>query len=281
MKIKLASLLLFAFLLPEWLYAQGENQIMVHPTRIVMEDNTYDELRVTNHGPTTVLYRITVIDMEMDENGMLQTISDDEAPEWSLKPWLRIGPRQFRVGSGRTQRIRLAAPIPRDTPREYRSHLLIQAIDTNADSPSSDMRDDEGPIVLNLNMLYGVAVPVFARTPGLPVSAVKLRDINIERDANTATGKVRLFAEFEGKRSAFGNFSVYYRPDINSERILLGELNRIAIYHERGRNVEIPLQYVVRHPAEDSLIEVEYHTRMGNERVVLAKASLYLNSADE
>ena len=97
-------------------------------------------LTVTNRGPVTTSYRLSLAEVDYRPDGSVMYVAPDAA-RWPIEsPYLRIAPRgEITLAPGESQHIRIAAALsPGLAPGEYRSHLrLSERTDGAGAAPSN------------------------------------------------------------------------------------------------------------------------------------------------
>ena len=95
--------------------AQGAGDLVVSPTRVVLEGRTRSaQLGLVNKGSTTATYRITVVNMHMDESGAIKEVAKPVDGQQFADDLFRYSPRQVTLEPGASQAIRLLLRKPKD-----------------------------------------------------------------------------------------------------------------------------------------------------------------------
>lgn len=220
--------------------ALGYGELMVHPTRIVLEPGEHSaQLEVINNGAETVTYRVALVNKRMTEDGQFEPVPEGE-PGYYADPFVRYTPRQFTLAPGTSQIVRLLARLPADAETgEYRSHLSIRAL------PPARLPGTAQPgqgFSVQLTPIYGVSLPVILRHSGLSAQ-VGLGGLEF-REAPASSqhaGGLLVRLTRDGSRSVYGNVTVFFTPDGGDEQVI-GRANGVAVYTpNRVRTLEVPL----------------------------------------
>ncbi len=200
--------------------------LVVSPTRIILEGRARSaEVFLHNNGNTAATYRISLIELEMDEHGQTteKTAPSDGSSAASL---LRYSPRQVVLAAGSTQTVRLQVRKPEHlAPGEYRSHFLFRAVPDDSPEPKP-AADVEPRIGISIKAIYGVSIPVILRHG--PVQAKgSLSELRLGQ------GPERQVLSFqinrEGNRSLYGDLQATWRPR-GGKPVPAGRLNGVAVY---------------------------------------------------
>lgn len=226
----------------------GLGDITVTPTRIVLEGRERSgTISLANTGGAKATYRLTVVNMRMDQNGAFEEIPDGaERPgELFAETLFRFAPRQVSLEPGETQVIRVAARKPAGLAAgEYRSHLVIRAI-PQPDAASSIERKSSGSgLEVSLAVIPGIALPVIVRH-GEVSSDASLSDLRYEPPApagDRKSGNLSFRLNRSGNGSVYGDLSASYFPPGGDAEILVSEVNQLAVYTPNAyRLVKMPL----------------------------------------
>lgn len=119
-----------------------EAKLQAYPSRLVLKPGqTSAEISVINGGTATGQYRLTLQDMRMPQEGVLENVPEGQEDAFSLKPFVRATPRSVTVPAGQSQKFRLLMRIPSDTPAgEYRTHahIVMTADNVGGAEPPAD-----------------------------------------------------------------------------------------------------------------------------------------------
>lgn len=234
--------------------AHAAGDLLVAPTRVVLDGQRGTEVILNNIGSETATYRISLELRRMTSDGKLEDVSAEEANaiEKAAKQMIRYAPRRVTLPPNQPQAIRLGVRPPEGLgDGEYRAHLLFRAL-PKARSVVEQANAPAGGFSIALTPIYGVTIPIIVRQGNLQASAA-IANPRIEKDEN---GQAFAFdLSRQGNRSTYGEIRVMKSGQ--SEPVLLAR--GIAIYPEiAGRKVALPI------PAEIAAqitgpISVEYY----------------------
>lgn len=213
--------------------AQGAGDLVVSPTRIMFEGRTRSaKVTLANRGSATATYRISLIDMNMDGNGQLNQLAEDETSATSAKNIIRYAPRQIDIPPGGTQVVRLSLRKPAGlADGEYRSHMFFRAVppEGTGRSVTDDNPLKKGELRIQLVPIYGVTIPVIVRNGQLS-AATTMDNLSLIAATEDAPQKLEIELSRTGNQSAFGDLVATYRPAGGGENIVVGRISRIAVY---------------------------------------------------
>jgi hypothetical protein len=217
-------------------YAQGD--LLVAPTRVVIDGRGGAEVILNNTGATEATYRITLELRRMNENGELEAVERQEAntTEEAAMEMIRYAPRRVTLPPAQPQAIRInARPSPDLPDGEYRVHMSFNAIPETERVEDADDALPAGGISIKLIPVYGITIPVIVRKGVLEATA----GIGNPRIVQSEYGpQLELELSRQGEGSVFGEVRVV-RPG-ESDPLYLAR--GIAVYPEiGGRKVLLPL----------------------------------------
>lgn len=205
------------------------NNFKLDKTRIVLDEDTRrDEIRIYNESDGLQSFKVSLIEMEMNEEGSLVQV---EKYENSAQPYLRIGPRVSRdVKPHSFQKVRI---IKKKTPKqgEYRSHLVVEAL------TQEPIKQVSG-IFIRPNLKY--VIPIFVRQGQEP------SELRIDKPGVTEDGKLDIILSKVGNSSVSGNIVVL---DKNNEELF--RANQVSVYPEvekRHLATELLVEDIKGHP---------------------------------
>jgi len=228
----------------------GVGDLLVAPTRIVIDGNRGTEVVLDNIGVDVANYRISLELRRMDADGNLQDVPLDQANEHEKQTLdiISYAPRRVTLPPNQPQSIRVGVRAPEGLPDgEYRAHMVFRAI---PDAPTATAATADKNVSIKLIPIYGVLIPVIVRRGNLQVSA-EITDAHLgivhppKSPSGASTPEVAAVPALDfvlkrsGTRSVFGNIRVL-RAGV--EKPLL-EVKGIAVYAEIAqRNVELALK---------------------------------------
>jgi P pilus assembly chaperone PapD len=229
---------------------QRPGDLVIAPTRIVLDDkNRVNEINLVNTGAQSVRYRITIVDMEMSEDGAMKRIQSSDTSAAGI---LRLSPREVLLQPGVSQRIKIAALFPEGAQdRELRSHLSFeQILPPREGNPSPD-----GPgsgLSIRLNVRSVVTIPVICRH-GRLFAETSISSASIENDQTGSS--VRFALTRTGSRSVRGDVTVLFEPTDGGAKVLLGRIVGLPVYCPNAdRIVTLRLARDVRSLGKGSVI---------------------------
>jgi P pilus assembly chaperone PapD len=247
----------------------GTGDLLVAPTRIVLDGGRGTEVVLNNIGDEPATYRISVEFRRMMPDGTLADVTDPTPQDKQAEDMIIYAPRRVTLAPNEPQSIRIAARPPQGLPDgEYRVHLLFRAIPP---AMPVEAKADEHVKGLHLRLIpiYGVTIPVIVRLGNLEATAA-ISDVKLEqRDGKPAIG---LELSRSGTRSTFGEVLVL-KPGVKDP---IGVQKAVAVYTEIGsRHVSVPVDANYK-GALTGPVTVEYLETYddGNQKIAEAKAVL-------
>ncbi len=227
-----------AFALPLALLASvpavaGVGDLLVAPTRIVLNGSRGAEIVLSNIGDEVATYRISVELRRMKEDGSLEDVPTANERETTARDMILYAPRRVTIAPNEPQTIRISARAPKGLPDgEYRAHLLVRAVPPPR--PVTAPKEVKG-IAFELIPIYGVTIPVVIRMGNLQA---KVGIANVQLTSEGGKPAVALDLTRAGDRSVFGDVRVF-KPGIKDP---IAVQRGVAVYTEIGtRHVVIPV----------------------------------------
>jgi len=215
-------------------YASGD--LLVAPTRVILDSRRGAEVILSNIGNEESTYRISLELRRMNDIGKLEdiekeTASDEEGKALSL---IRYAPRRVTLLPNQPQSIRIKPIIPQDLEDgEYRAHMLFRAI-PKTESAVDAAAGQEG-LQIRLIPIYGITIPIIVRKGQLEATAA-IANPRIVTDEGGVSFQLDLSRK--GSRSVYGEVHVH-KPGVK-DAIMVAK--GIAIYPElEERLVRIPI----------------------------------------
>jgi hypothetical protein len=213
----------------------GVGDLLVAPTRLVLDGRKATEIILNNIGDEPATYRVSVEFRRMTADGNLVDVTEPSAQEKAAADMIVYAPRRVTLAPREPQSIRIAARPPQGLPDgEYRVHLLFRAIPPSTPAGSTAGADHQG-LNLQLIPIYGVTIPVIVRLGNLQASA-SIADVSLVKEG----GKPAIGLELSrsGSRSTFGEVRVL-KPGVKDP---IAIQRAIAVYTELGsRHVTVPI----------------------------------------
>jgi P pilus assembly chaperone PapD len=214
----------------------GVGDLLVAPTRIVLDGRKGAEIILNNIGDAPATYRISVEFRRMKEDGTLEDVKEPNALEKAAQDMIVYAPRRVTLPPRQPQAIRIAARPPQGLPDgEYRIHMLFRAIPpANPVAAAAGAQAEKG-LRFALTPIYGVTIPVIVRLGNLQAKA-GVANVHVARKDGKAA--VALDLTRSGERSTFGEVRVLKAG--RKDPIALQKA--VAVYKEVGtRRVTIPV----------------------------------------
>jgi hypothetical protein len=233
-------LFVFAFLCTPWpLWAANQAEVMMLPTRVVMEnkDRTATVV-IKNVGQATGNFSVTLIDMKMEESGMVVPVEGEKSAEYSAIPYIRIAPRSMTLKPNESQNVRLMLRIPEGLENgEYRAHLRVKIENDNVDDSGQPINTKDVAIAVKANLV--LIIPVIIRH-GETSLVMQIDSPKITHDSSGAP-QLDMYLKREGNRSSMGDVSVNYSAASGKPQ-LLKFFPGVPVYRPTPRRfISIPL----------------------------------------
>jgi hypothetical protein len=213
--------------------AAAQGDLLVAPTRVVLDSRRSTEVVLNNIGERAATYRISLEIKRMNDQGRLETI---EVPayteaERSMQDMLVFSPRRVTLPPNQPQIIRLSARLPEGlADGEYRGHLLFRAVpDARPATPDGNVEVSSGGVAISLVPIYGVTIPVIVRRGQLSATAALANP----RIGEETPGRPMFSIDInrQGSRSLYGEIIVSVPGRAEPVIVARG----VAVYTELGR----------------------------------------------
>jgi hypothetical protein len=206
-KFIVCSLAAASALAPSAGVAQGN--LLIAPTRLVLDGKRGGEVILSNTGNEPETYRVTLELRRMDENGNLDPVAEADAnvTEKAALEMIRYAPRRVTLPPSQPQSIRISVRPGADLPDgEYRVHMGFAALPKVR--PVADAPADAKGISINLIPIYGIVMPIIVRKGELTVKA-GLANPHIEHTPKGDMFDIDMTRS--GSESVYGDLLVYPR----------------------------------------------------------------------
>ncbi len=213
----------------------GIGDLLVAPTRLVLDGRKGTELVLNNVGDEPATYRISVEFRRMTREGGLDEVAEPNAEEKAAADMIVYAPRRVTLAPHQPQSIRIAARPPQGLPDgEYRVHLLFRAVPPPTPVAPASSEPVKG-LHLRLIPIYGVTIPVIVRLGNLEATA-GIANVKLEKkDGKDAVG---VDLSRSGTRSTFGEVRVF-KPGVKAPVAIQ---RNVAVYTEiSSRHVAVPV----------------------------------------
>jgi len=219
--------------------ALAAGDLLVAPTRVILDGSRGTEVVLNNIGSEPATYRISLEIKRMTAAGGLDEIDEANATpaERAALDMIAFSPRRVTLPPNQPQVIRVGVRLPEGlAPGEYRAHMLFRAVPDATPAVAADpARPAPTGVSIALTPIYGITIPIIVRVGDLGATATI-------GDARVGATKDGPAFEFDlarsGDRSVYGDIEVT-RPGV-AEPLLLAR--GIAVYPEVGeRRVSLPV----------------------------------------
>lgn len=216
--------------------ALAAGDLLVAPTRVVLDGARGTEVILNNIGAETATYRVSLELRRMRPDGSLEEVATEapDAHDAATLGMISYAPRRVVLPPNQPQAIRIGVRAPQGlADGEYRAHMLFRAI-PDAKPAIPPAVKPEG-VSISLTPIYGVTIPIIVRQGNLSATAA----IADPRVIATEHGPAIAFKlTRQGNRSTYGRIRVT-KPGVDKPLI---EARGIAVYAEiPERTVRLPV----------------------------------------
>lgn len=217
---------------PRW----GIGDLLVAPTRIVLDGRKGAEVILNNIGNAPATYRISVEFRRMTPEGALEDVAEPSVTDKQAQEMIVYAPRRITLAPNQPQSIRIAARRPPGLPDgEYRVHMLFRAIPPARPVGAAASGQGEG-LRFALIPVYGVTIPVIVRLGNLEA---KGGIANVRLEQKDGKPSVALDLSRSGARSTFGEVRVLK----SGVKDPIAVQRSVAVYTELAtRKLSIPIE---------------------------------------
>jgi P pilus assembly chaperone PapD len=247
----------------------GVGDLLVAPTRIVLDGRRGTELVLNNIGDEPATYRISVEFRRMTADGDLADVAEPTARDKATEEMIIYAPRRVTLAPRQPQSIRIAARAPEGLPDgEYRVHMLFRAVPPPTPVAAPGAEPPKG-LQLQLIPVYGVTIPVIVRLGNLDAKA-GIANVKLEtRDGKPAVG---LDLTRAGSRSTYGEVRVLKAGAKAPVALAKG----VAVYTELDRrHVTVPIDQSLQAPLTGP-VTVQYVETFNDGARVIAETQAVL-----
>jgi P pilus assembly chaperone PapD len=215
----------------------GIGDLLVAPTRIVLDGRNAAEIVLNNIGEDQATYRVSVEFRRMTADGTLEDVAQPTDADKAAADMILYAPRRVTLAPHEPQAIRIAARPPQGLPDgEYRVHMLFRAIPPATPVVQNAGATEEKGLRFKLTPIYGVTIPVIVRLGNLQATA-GIANVHLET-AKDGTPSVALDLSRSGSRSTFGEVRVL-KSGVKDPIALQ---KAVAVYTELNqRHLSVPL----------------------------------------
>jgi P pilus assembly chaperone PapD len=248
----------------------GIGDLLVAPTRIVLDGGKGAEIVLNNIGEEPATYRVSVEFRRMLADGTLEDVKDPTASDKAAADMIVYAPHRVTLAPHEPQAIRIAARPPQGLPDgEYRVHMLFRAIPPANPVAQTASAEQQKGLRFQLTPIYGVTIPVIVRLGNLQATA---GIANVHLDKTKDGPAVALDLSRSGSRSTFGEVRVL-KAGVKDP---IAVQKAVAVYTElSARHVEIPVSAAFKGQVEGP-VTVQYAETFDDGTHVIAETQAVL-----
>lgn len=239
--------------------ARAQGDLLVAPTRVVMNGGGSAEVVLSNIGSAPATYRITVELRRMDAEGDFSDVAEESANavERAALDMIRYAPRRITLLPGQPQAVRISARPGPDLPDgEYRVHMGFRAIPAAMTPEEAAKEAAAGGLSIRLTPVYGITIPVFVRKGRLEASAALANPRFVQDGEQTfveldmsRTGQRSVFGMVEGKtargEAVFQQRGIAIYPEVTQRKL------RVPVTPEQQAKLTGPIRIEYRELPEN------------------------------
>ena len=188
--------------------ARAAGDLLVAPTRVLLDGSRGTEVVLNNIGSEPATYRISLEIKRMTAQGGLDEIDEASAnaAEKAALEMISFSPRRVTLPPNQPQVIRVGVRIPEGTPAgEYRAHMLFRAV-PDAALTADPAKPASSGVSIALTPIYGITIPVIVRVGDLGGAEASIGEAWV---SDTAEGPAFTFdLARSGQRSVYGDIEV-------------------------------------------------------------------------
>jgi P pilus assembly chaperone PapD len=164
----------------------GVGDLLVAPTRLVLDGHKGAEIILNNIGDEPATYRVSIEFRRMTEGGDLVDVTTPTDLDKKAEDMIVYAPRKVVLAPHEPQAIRIVARAPQGLPDgEYRVHLLFRAIPPPNPIVQPSGEQPKG-VQFKLTPVYGVTIPVIVRLGNLQATA-GIANVHLETKSQAAS----------------------------------------------------------------------------------------------
>ena len=235
----------------------GVGDLLVAPTRIVLDGRKGAEVILNNIGDEPATYRVSVEFRRMTEKGDLVDVPTPSDADKKAEDMIVYAPRKVVLAPHEPQAIRIAARAPQGLPDgEYRVHMLFRAIPPATPVVAPTGEQPKG-VQFKLTPIYGVTIPVIVRLGNLQATAA-IANVQLERKAQSSGQQIPMISALDSNGAPPAQPKIYIGLDLMRQgsrstygevRVLkagvkdpIADVKGVAVYTEVGkRHVSVPV----------------------------------------
>lgn len=269
---RFAAIIAASFALASAMPAAAQGDLLVAPTRVIINNGGSAEVILSNIGSAPATYRIVLELRRMNSEGDLVDVPEAEANaiEKAALEMVRYAPRRIVLAPGQPQAVRITARPAAELPDgEYRVHMVFRSIPPAVSPEEAERVRAAGEFQIRLQPVYGISIPVFIRKGRLEAGAA-IGAVTVERQATGGMLLVQL--NRTGNRSVYGEVVA---RDSSGQQIAM--VRGVALYPEvSGVKVDLGLTPEALARAKGP-VQIEYRELPENGGKTIAKVTATLN----
>lgn len=207
---------------------QAQGNLLITPKRLVFDGSKRSmDLNLANVGKDTAIYVISFVQVRMKDDGTFETITEPDPGQMFADRFLRIFPKNVKLGPGEAQVIKLQLSRTEGLAEgEYRSHLYFRAVPKEDPLGEPEVRDTT-TLTVKLTPIFGITIPVIIRS-GKTTAASTISGLALEYAVDT-TPRLKMVFNRTGNMSVYGDLVVnHVSPQGKVTKV--GGANGIAVY---------------------------------------------------
>jgi hypothetical protein len=214
----------------------GVGDLLVAPTRLVLDGRRGAEVILNNIGSEPATYRVSIEFRRMTPDGLLEDVAEPDARLAAARDMIVYAPRRVTLAPNEPQSIRINARPPQGmADGEYRVHMLFRAIPPAKPVTAAAIQGQSGGLSFALVPVYGVTIPVIVR---LGTLQAKAGIANVRLEQQDGKPVVAMDLSRNGERSTYGEVRVL-KP---GRKEPLAVQRAVAVYTEVStRKLAIPV----------------------------------------
>lgn len=209
--------------------ARGQGSLLLSPRRLVFEGTErVHEITVANNGRDTAKYAITLLKMDMAENGTSHSLKDSTTG-LELLSKIKYYPKHVFLAPGETQVVKvqvLHRTVNKLETGEYRCHLLFKPI-PKSKIGGPKMKKMVTKLSLKLRPVFSFTVPVIVRV-GESTTRAEIKELSFTTPGDTSA-QLNLTVVRTGNMSIYGDMYVFFEG-ADGIRRQIGAIKGFAVY---------------------------------------------------
>jgi P pilus assembly chaperone PapD len=208
--------------------AQKAGALLVNPKRLVFEgQKRNDLLSLINMGRDTATYNISMVEMQMNEDGEMSEVTTPDPKGMYADKIVRFFPKQITLAPKESQSVRVQILMPSDLASgEYRSYLYFRGVKKAKEL--TKLEDTTKGLKLSVSTIFGVAIPVIVRhntTPSIPT----ISRLTVAYDSSLRMQVCKGIIYRSGTQSIYGSLVIKFVENGGRETVL-STAKGLAIY---------------------------------------------------